>query len=55
MFWVYLVFRVVFWGTVLAVGYWVYYVGVERAARDVRGMIEKFERGVDGGGVGREL
>lgn len=67
LFWVWLVFRVVFWGVILAVGYWVYSVGVERAGMEagrafgvVKGAWEEFERGVDGSapggqGFGREL
>lgn len=70
LFWVWLVFRVVFWGVIFAVGYWVYSVGVERAGVETgkalglaRGVWEEFERGVDGGALygqgfgqyGREL
>lgn len=67
LFWVWLVFRVVFWGVILAVGYWVYSVGVERAGTEagrafgvVKGAWREFERGVDGStpggqGFGREL
>jgi hypothetical protein len=35
MFWVVLAFRIVFWGSLLGVGYYVYRVGVEDAARDL--------------------
>ncbi|KAJ5301861.1 hypothetical protein PENANT_c002G02713 [Penicillium antarcticum] len=34
MFWVVLAFRLVFWGSLIGVGYYVYRVGVEDAARD---------------------
>ncbi|KAJ5985328.1 hypothetical protein N7522_012524 [Penicillium canescens] len=35
MFWVVLAFRLVFWGSLLGMGYYVYRVGVEDAARDL--------------------
>ena len=59
LFWVWLVFRLVFWGVILAVGYWVYSVGVVRAGMEagralgvVKGVWEEFESGVDGSGSG---
>ncbi|KAJ5122406.1 GPN-loop GTPase 3 [Penicillium atrosanguineum] len=35
MFWVMLAFRLVFWGSVLGLGFYVYRVGVENAGRDL--------------------
>lgn len=35
MFWVMLVFRLVFWGSVIGLGLYVYRVGVENAGRDL--------------------
>jgi hypothetical protein len=50
MFWVMLVFRLVFWGSVLGLGLYVYRVGVENAGRDigwlwgvVLGFVEDFQ------------
>ncbi|KAJ5185484.1 Nuclear pore assembly and biogenesis protein APQ12 [Penicillium cf. griseofulvum] len=34
MFWVRLAFRLVFWGSILGVGWYVYSVGIENAGRD---------------------
>ncbi|KAJ5494309.1 Nuclear pore assembly and biogenesis protein APQ12 [Penicillium fimorum] len=34
MFWVTLAFRLVFWGSILGVGWYVYSVGIENAGRD---------------------
>lgn len=60
MFWVSLAVRLVFWGVILGVGWYVYTVGVERAGREVgwvagwvMGLVEDFQRGV-GEGRGRE-
>ncbi|ODH33127.1 hypothetical protein ACO22_03318 [Paracoccidioides brasiliensis] len=48
-FWVVLLFRLVFWGSILGGGYYVYVVGFEKASRDVgwllgvlEGFIEEF-------------
>ncbi|KAJ5950988.1 Nuclear pore assembly and biogenesis protein APQ12 [Penicillium vulpinum] len=35
MFWVTLAFRLVFWGSILGLGWYVYRVGIENASRDV--------------------
>lgn len=51
MFWVLLAFRLVFWGTVLGLAWYVYRVGVENAGRDlgwawgvVVGFVEDWQR-----------
>jgi hypothetical protein len=50
MFWVVLAFRLVFWGSLLGLGLYVYRVGVENAGRDlgwvwgvVMGFVEDFQ------------
>ncbi|KAJ5218545.1 Nuclear pore assembly and biogenesis protein APQ12 [Penicillium cinerascens] len=50
MFWVMLAFRLVFWGSLLGMGLYVYRVGVENAGRDlgwlwgvVQGFVEDFQ------------
>lgn len=50
MFWVMLAFRLVFWGSLLGLGLYVYRVGVENAGRDlgwvwgvVQGFVEDFQ------------
>jgi len=50
VFWVMLVFRLVFWGSLLGLGLYVYRVGVENAGRDVgwvwgvvMGFVENFQ------------
>ena len=60
LFWVSLAVRLLFWGALLGVGWYVYTVGVERAGREagwvagwVMGLVEDFQRGV-GEGRGRE-
>lgn len=60
LFWVSLAVRLVFWGVLLGIGWYVYTVGVERAGREagwvagwVMGLVEDFQRGV-GEGRGRE-
>ncbi|KAJ5382920.1 Nuclear pore assembly and biogenesis protein APQ12 [Penicillium concentricum] len=35
MFWVTLAFRVVFWGSIIGIGWYVYSVGIENAGRDL--------------------
>lgn len=58
MFWVGFAVKLMFWGVVLSVGWWIYEVGVERAGREVgwvlgvgRGFVEEFWRGVEEGGM----
>ena len=34
MFWITLAFKLVFWGTIIGIGWYVYSVGVENAGRD---------------------
>lgn len=34
MFWVLLAFRIIFWGSILGLGWYVYNVGIENATRD---------------------
>ncbi|RAH66126.1 Apq12 family protein [Aspergillus aculeatinus CBS 121060] len=48
MFWVSLAWWLLWWGTVLGVGVWLYTSGVERAARDV-GWLVGLARGLLGG------
>lgn len=58
MFWVRVAVKLVFWGVVLGIGWWVYEIGVERAGREVgwvlgvgRGFVEEFWRGLEEGGL----
>ncbi|KAG5294753.1 hypothetical protein I7I48_11411 [Histoplasma ohiense] len=61
-FWVMLVFRLVFWGSVVGAAYYVYVVGWERAAREAgwllglfQGFVEElWASGVEGRRPGRE-
>jgi hypothetical protein len=34
MFWVFLVCRIIFWGSILGLGWYIYSVGIENAGRD---------------------
>ncbi|KAJ5689872.1 Nuclear pore assembly and biogenesis protein APQ12 [Penicillium macrosclerotiorum] len=51
MFWVTLAFRLVFWGTLIGLGFYIYQVGFERASRDLgwvwgaaEGFVEDFSK-----------
>ncbi|KAJ6006196.1 Nuclear pore assembly and biogenesis protein [Penicillium sp. IBT 35674x] len=68
MFWVMLAFRLVFWGSLIGLGFYVYQVGVESAGRDLgwlfgvaMGFVEDFQKSgstsggwVPGSGPGSE-